>query len=431
MVAPLPEHPPQGAGWLPGNFWKNLGSLFGVQFVGYILPWITIPYLVRVIGVSKFGILAFASAVVQYCILVSDYGYSFIGPREVALRHDQTGQLQPYFSRTFWTRSILATLSFCVLALLTFIVPLFRPYTAVLLLTFGSAVANIFLPLFVFQGLEILTVFSRITILGQALGTAGIFVFIRNEPDYLYVPLIYSSTQIACACFASIYLRTRHGLRIGKPSLHAIREELRGGFRVFLSSGSITVYTTMNTVILGLFAPAQVVGWYSAGEKTVRAIRGAINPFVLVLFAHVSRLAEKSKLEARAFLRRIGARAFPLGVVASVLLFLGADEIVSRLFGPAFHETAVLLRLLSPMPSVFVAVGLYSDLFLLAFGERRSWSMIVITAAAICLVLNLVFVGLFRFGHLGAGASFLLTESSVGALAWSAWHREKESPGYE
>ena len=63
---------------------ENFISLSLLQVAGYIFPLITIPYLSRVIGVDKFGEIAFASAIITYFQTVSDWGFNYTATRDVA-----------------------------------------------------------------------------------------------------------------------------------------------------------------------------------------------------------------------------------------------------------------------------------------------------------------------------------------------------------
>ena len=50
----------------------------------YIVPLITLPYIIRVVGLEKFGILSLALAVSNYLRVVSDYGWSTLGVQYIA-----------------------------------------------------------------------------------------------------------------------------------------------------------------------------------------------------------------------------------------------------------------------------------------------------------------------------------------------------------
>jgi PST family polysaccharide transporter len=59
-----------------------------MQAVGYVLPLVTVPYLLRVLGPEHFCLIAFAQAVMAYFITLNDYGFNLSSTRELAIRRD-------------------------------------------------------------------------------------------------------------------------------------------------------------------------------------------------------------------------------------------------------------------------------------------------------------------------------------------------------
>jgi len=77
---------------------KNTFSLSILQFANYILPLITIPYVVRVIGPDRFGLVSFAQAFVTYFLLVVNYGFDLSATREISSNRDDKNALIQIYS---------------------------------------------------------------------------------------------------------------------------------------------------------------------------------------------------------------------------------------------------------------------------------------------------------------------------------------------
>ncbi len=76
----------------------NVASLSWLQAITYVLPLIILPYLFRVIGPERFGLVAFAQAFVQYFIILTDYGFSVSATKEISLCHDDNARISRVFS---------------------------------------------------------------------------------------------------------------------------------------------------------------------------------------------------------------------------------------------------------------------------------------------------------------------------------------------
>ncbi|MCD8569428.1 MAG: oligosaccharide flippase family protein, partial [Geovibrio sp.] len=56
------------------RIFSNASSLFILQLITYAISLAAVPYLVRVLGPSKYGLVILAQSVITYFIFLVDYG---------------------------------------------------------------------------------------------------------------------------------------------------------------------------------------------------------------------------------------------------------------------------------------------------------------------------------------------------------------------
>jgi len=133
---------------------ENFLSLSVLQGVNYILPLITVPYLVRVLGPEKFGLLAFIRAFVQYFAILTAYGFGFSATRKISICREDKERVSEIFSSVILIKSGFMLISFFVLTALVFAIPKFNTERMVYLFAFGMVVGNVLFPVWFFQGME-------------------------------------------------------------------------------------------------------------------------------------------------------------------------------------------------------------------------------------------------------------------------------------
>ena len=121
---------------------ENFLSLSSLQGVNYVLPLIVLPYLIRVLGPEKIGLIAFAQALVQYFIILTDYGFNMSATRQIALYREHKTQLRQIFTSVLIVKLILVAISFFIMMLIVNIFPRFQHDWLLYALSFGAVLGN-------------------------------------------------------------------------------------------------------------------------------------------------------------------------------------------------------------------------------------------------------------------------------------------------
>ena len=235
------------------GLFSNFASLSVLQAANYILPLIILPYLVRVIGVEKFGLVVFAQAIIQYFIIITDFGFNLSATREIATNREDISKLSTIFSSVLAIKSILLIVCFGILVILVTVFDKFSSDAEIYLFTYGLVIGNFLFPVWFFQGMEKMKFITALTVLGRVIYIVLLFVFVPQESDYMKVPLLNSIGMITTGLISVALAMKKFKVRLRIPAMSAMISQFRNSSQFFLSRVSVSLYSSFNTLILGFF----------------------------------------------------------------------------------------------------------------------------------------------------------------------------------
>lgn len=267
---------------------ENFFSLSALQFTNYVLPLVTLPYLTRVLGMERFGLIAFAQTTIAYFLVVTDFGFNLSATREISINRNKKEKIEEIFSSVLIIKFVLMFFSLLLLTGLVLAFERFRAEWLVYYLAFGMVVGQTLFPVWFFQGMENMKYITYLNLVAKTIFTLSIFVFIRDPSHYLYVPLIQSLGFI-CAGIIALWLIYRNfSCRMRLFSFRVVRKYFIDSSQFFLSRASASIYTTSNTFVLGLFTSNLLVGYYVLAEKIYFALKLVYNPVADVLYPYIA-----------------------------------------------------------------------------------------------------------------------------------------------
>ncbi|MDI6818597.1 oligosaccharide flippase family protein [Methanothermobacter thermautotrophicus] len=362
---------------------ENFLSLSTLQVLVYIIPFITLPYLTRVLGVYNYGLVNFAIAFNTYFIIITDYGFNLSAVREISVNREDPHRVSEIFSSVMLIKGILATLSFCILLLVILNIPRFSVNWQVYTFAFGLVIGNVIFPTWFYQGMERMKYITVLNVLTNLIFLAAIFIFIRRPSDYLYVPLLQSMGTLTAGVISQWIIRTRFNVRFHLPPLRTVYETFRDSTQFFLSRVSVSIYTSSNSFFLGLFAGNTAVGYYSAAEKLYTAAQGLYSPLMQVTYPYMA------KTRNRAFHKKVLRYSLILNTILCGGIILFAPTIIGILFGPQYMPSVNVLRLLAVALMVVIPSILLGYPFLAVLGQQRYANGSVIIGSIVHLIMLL------------------------------------------
>lgn len=363
---------------------ENFFSLSALQIFGYVLPLITLPYLVRVLGVEKYGLVAFATAFVAYFQILTDYGFNLSANREISINRNNKQQINKIFSSVMIIKSLLLILSFSLMIVIVWSFDKFNVNWQLYVFAFGMVLGNVLFPVWFFQGMEKMKYSTILNILAQVIFTLAIFVFIRVENDFIYVPLINSMGFIVAGILSLLLIYKDFKVKFVRPESNFLLETFKDSTQFFLSRASVSIYTSSNAFFLGLFTSPIFVGYYAAAEKLYGAAQGLYQPLIQALYPFMSHKKNK------AFYKKIFKIVVLVNVVLCIVLFMMSGFLVNILFGTNFQESANILKIFCIALLVVAPSQLLGYPFLAAFGYPKYANLSVILGSIIHLAMLII-----------------------------------------
>ncbi len=399
---------------------KNTLSLYIIHFANYVLPLITIPYLVRVLGPANYGAVAFAQSLISYFMVLVDYGFDLSATRRISVHRDDPLTVSRVATNTWAAKGLLCALGFVIVVLLVLLVPQVRDTWELILILYGLVIGNVLFPTWLFQGMERMVAVSLINLGMRLLVVIGMFRVVQRPDDYVtYGALLSIGSVVAGAVGFLIGLRAFE-LRIERPSLRAIREALMEGWPLFLATAAGNVYVVGNSFLLGLVSTHSAVGYYNAGERIVRAVVGVLEPVVRAAYPRSTKLVSDANATFLRWFVTLLLFLGGIGLALSVGLALSATVGSNLLLGAGYERPATVIRILAPLPFLIAISSILGPQLIVSLGLDKVFTRVLVLGACVDVAF-LWFTAPF-WAEVGAAFALLVTEAFVtGATAFCAW----------
>ena len=328
---------------------ENSIAIALTQIVSYVIPLVSLPYLSRVLGVEKFGIVFWAQSCIMYFRIFTEYGFNLSAVREIAVNHANKQKISEIFNAVLGAKFILISISLIVLTCMILVIPQFRKEWLLFYLTFFLVVGDAIYPMWYFQGIEHMKYVTFLKIVSQIIFLLLIFIFVKSSDDYLLVAVLNSLGFIVAGVIGVYMAVKRFDLKLALPRWNDIKQEFKYSTEFFFARASETFYTNTNSFVLGLVATPILVGYYVAAEKILQAVHNLTAPVGIALYPFIAKTKNVTVYKKIFYLT-----AFSMLLIIGIVWFI-APDLIKIFYGNDMLPAYKTLR-------IFCATVLFSSI---------------------------------------------------------------------
>lgn len=398
---------------------KNLLYSSILTVSNYLFPFLTYPYVSRVLGVTNIGICNFVDSIINYFILFSMMGIGIMGIREIAGAKTDSAKLNQVFSSLFLLNSITTAIALIAVVIAVYTVPQLYEHRQLMGIGVLKLLSNFFLIDWLYKGLENFKYVTKVAIGTKFLYVISIFLFVHTADDYAVYYLLSTLMLTASAVLNCIYARRFVHARFSDVSFKKYyRPFLILGVYLLLTS----MYTSFNVAYLGFVSTPTEVGYYTTATKLYTIIIAFYTAFTGVMMPRMSALLSENRMdEFRLLIHKSVGILFSITIPAVILCCIFSPEIIQIISGKGYEGAIMPTRIVMPLLFIIGYEQVLVIQILMPLKQDKPIFVNSVIGACVGVVLNLLLVS--RLASVGSSMVWVASEVCVLVIAQYFVHK--------
>ena len=394
---------------------KNFAYKSVLTLSTYLINFITFPYVARVLGVERIGLVNFVDNTVNYFLLFATMGVGLLGVREIAAVKEDKKRRDQVYSSMLALNLLFTLVSLGIYLLCISTIPKLCQYDELFYIGTAKILFTVFLVEWFFTGVENFRYITLRSILIKVLYIISVFLFVRDTSDYRLYFILTVGVVVLNALINQLYIRKFVRVRWNNIQLFKyLKQNVTLGIYTLMTS----MYLTFNVMYLGLVSNNTEVGYYTTAFKLYSVILGFFTAFTNVMLPRMSSLLANGEKDR---FQELVNRSFSVMSTCCIPLILCsmimAPQIVYILSGPGYEGAILPMRII--MPAAF-AVGVAQVLAIQVLMPMKKDKVLLVASiigAVVSLLINLLVVPHMK--SMGSAVVLLCSEVVVtGTYMW-------------
>lgn len=376
-----------------------------------IFPMISFPYVSRVLMPAGIGEVSFVTSVVSYFSMIAMLGVPVYGIRACAIVRDDKEALSRRVQEIFIINVVMGIIAYVALALSVWSIPQLGEYSRSLFVVLSFTIGlNVIGVEWLYKALEQYSYITFRSLLFKFIALVLMFLLVRDESDFVIYGAITVLSSVGSYVFNFINLRKYINIR--PMGGYNFRQHYKMIIIFFAMTVATTIYTNLDTVMLGVMKDKIDVGYYNAAVKIKSVLVGIVTSLGTVLMPRVSYYISNNRIEEfRDVTKKALNFVFLLAVPVTLFFMIFASNSIYLVSGPAYSQSVSPMIII--MPTVFL-IGITNILGIQILIPMKRELIVLYSeciGALVDLILNMLLIP--RLSASGAAIGTLVAELAV------------------
>lgn len=375
-----------------------------------IFPLITYPYAVRIIEPDGVGRVTFVNSIITYFSMLAQLGIPMYGIKACARVRDNTEELSRTVQELLIINLITCVITYMMLIASVCSISVLEKEKKLFLVMSSLIFFNAIGVEWLYKGLEQYQYITVRSVIFKAIAIAAVILLVHKKEDYV----IYGGISIFALVGGNIlnFANLKRHIIVSPLGSYNFRKHIKPIMIFFAMSVATTIYTNLDTVMLGFIRGTTETGYYDAAVKMKNLLVAFVISLGTVLLPRVSYYIEKGNKKAfDAITEKALWFVLLISVPLTTYFIVFSDVTIRLLSGELFVRSILPMRIIMP---TLVCIGLTNIMgiqILVPIGREKEVLYSEIGGAVINVVANSVLIP--YMGAAGAAAGTLLAESVV------------------
>ncbi len=351
---------------------KNFSFFSVLRAFNILSQYLLVSYLIRTLGTETYGVFVWGFSIIQYLIIVINFGFNTYAAKYIAENKDDPLELNSIFSAILVIKLSLFVISVIAFIAIIYSVGMFDSNQSLFLILLGFVLGEVLFPIWFFQGKEKLDIPTKIVFSFKVLLIALTFLLITGPDDLLGYALLLSGSQLFIGVTGFYVALNKLNISLVKTTSNFIWKKLKEGFMFFIGTLCSRSFNLAVIFLAGIWFTMEDAASFDVSFKIIAAFQLPFETLSMVLFPTISRTKDLKMNERIIFM----ASAFSLLLWG--FTFWQSDLLLMIMGGKELLIYSSLLKDLSVLIPIVVITYFLGTNTLVAFGYQREFNLSII-----------------------------------------------------